>query len=88
MFTHHHWQANVSVNNRQILHIAAFTYVDSLGVAAQNRAKPNTGMGLQGDGTHDLRSVSHPSCGVDLGGVVVKLINGHGDVVRLRFLQL
>jgi hypothetical protein len=88
MFAHHHWQANVSVNNRQILHIAAFTYMDSLGVAAQNRAKPNTGVGRQGDGTHDLCSVCYPSCGVDLGGVVVKLINSHGVVVRLRFLQL
>jgi hypothetical protein len=88
MFTHHHWQANVSVDNRQILHIATFTYLYGFGVAAQNCAKPNAGVGPQGDGTHDLRSVSHPSCGVDVGGVIVKLINGHGVVVFLRFLQL
>jgi hypothetical protein len=88
MFTHNHWQTNVSVNNRQILHIASFTYMNGLGVTAQNRAKPNTGVSSQGDGTHNLRSVSHPSCRVDMGGVVVKLINGHGVVVRLRFLQL
>ena len=82
VLAHHHRQAVVGMDDGQILHIAAFANMDGFGVTTQNCAKPHTGVGLQSDGTHHLGRVRHPSAGVNLGGVVVELVNSHGFAVH------
>ena len=82
VLAHHHGQAVVRMDDGQILHIAALANMDGLGVTPQNRAKPHAGVGLQSDGPHHLGRVCHPSARVNLGGVVVELINSHKFAVH------
>ena len=82
VFAHHHGQAVVGMDDGQILHIAALANMDGLGVATQHGTKPHAGVGLQGDGPHHLGRVRHPSAGINMGGVVIELVNCHGFAVH------